>query len=91
VWKDNRNVNLLTNMHHSPAEGNFCDECGNPLKRAIIQDCNKHKGYVDKSNYMTNTPSADGPGSAPKKKKKFLYILDLILNSYILLTSCGSK
>jgi hypothetical protein len=25
VWKDKQNVNTLTNMHHPPAEGNFCD------------------------------------------------------------------
>jgi hypothetical protein len=26
VWKDKRNVNMLTNMHRPPAEGNFCNE-----------------------------------------------------------------
>jgi hypothetical protein len=25
-WKDKRNVNILTNMHSPPLEGNFCDE-----------------------------------------------------------------
>jgi hypothetical protein len=31
VWKDKRNLNMLTNMHCSPAEGNFCDKHGNAL------------------------------------------------------------
>jgi hypothetical protein len=55
IWKDKRHVNMLTNMHHLPAEGNFCDEHGNTLKPVIIQDYNQHMGYVDKSNHMTNT------------------------------------
>jgi hypothetical protein len=29
-------------MHHLPAEGNFCDENGNALKSAIVQDYNRH-------------------------------------------------
>jgi hypothetical protein len=28
VWKDRRNVNILTNMHSATLEGNFCDEHG---------------------------------------------------------------
>jgi hypothetical protein len=55
VWKDKRDINLLTNMHHPPATGNFCDEHGNILKPSIIQDYNRHMGYVDKNDHMTNT------------------------------------
>jgi hypothetical protein len=54
VWKDKQNVNMLTNMHRSPAKGNFRDEYGNALKPATVQDYNRHMGYVDKSNRMTN-------------------------------------
>jgi hypothetical protein len=62
IWKDKRDVNMSTNMyhhhhhhHHHPAEGNFCDAHGNALKPAIIQDYNRHVGYVDKSDHIMNT------------------------------------
>jgi hypothetical protein len=32
VWKGKQNVNMLTNRHHCPAEGNLCDDHGNSLK-----------------------------------------------------------
>jgi hypothetical protein len=91
VWKDKQNVNMLTNMHRSPAEGNFCDEHGNALKPDIVQDYNRHMGYVDKSDRMTNSYSI-GRRTWKWTKKLFFHLLDLsVLNSYILLTSCGSK
>jgi hypothetical protein len=57
VWKDKRDVHMLTNMHVSPAEGNFRDESGNALKPAIVEDYNQHMGYVDKSDRMANSYS----------------------------------
>jgi hypothetical protein len=42
VWKDKRNVNLLTNMHPTPAEVNFCNGHGNAVKPKIVQYYNKH-------------------------------------------------
>lgn len=48
IWKEKHDVHVLTNIH-DPAEGNFCDESGNPLKSAIVEDCNQHMGYVNKS------------------------------------------
>jgi hypothetical protein len=54
IWKDKRHVNMLTNVHHPPAEGNFHDEHVNTLKPMIIQDYNQHMGYFDKSDRMTN-------------------------------------
>jgi hypothetical protein len=57
IWKDKRDIHMLMNMHHLPAEGNFCDEHGNALKPAIVQDYNKHTGHVDKSDCMMNTYS----------------------------------
>ncbi|GFG33441.1 hypothetical protein Cfor_12401 [Coptotermes formosanus] len=30
VWKDKRNVHMLTNIHVAPAEGNFCNEWKRP-------------------------------------------------------------
>jgi hypothetical protein len=57
VWKDKRDINLLMNKYHPPPEGNFCDEYGNTLKPAIIQDYNRHMKYVDNCDYMMNTSS----------------------------------
>jgi len=65
IWKDKRYVNMLMNMQHPPPEGNFCDELENALKLAIVQDCLRHMGYVDKSDHMTNI-AADGPGSGQR-------------------------
>jgi hypothetical protein len=31
---------MLTNIHVSPAEGNFCDDSGNTLTPAIVEDYN---------------------------------------------------
>jgi hypothetical protein len=49
---ERQNVNMLTNMHHPPAEGNFCNEHGNDLKPAIVQGCNRHMGHADKSDHI---------------------------------------
>ena len=37
VWKDKRDVCLLTNIHDPPREGNYCDEHGNAIKLAIVR------------------------------------------------------
>jgi hypothetical protein len=37
VWKDRREVYMLTNMDPPPAEGNFCDDSNRPLKPHIMQ------------------------------------------------------
>jgi hypothetical protein len=83
AWKDKRNVNMLTDIHCSPAEGNFCDEHGNALKPAILQDYNRNMGYIDKSDRMTNSYSISRR-TWKWTKKLFFHLLDLsILNSYI--------
>jgi len=46
---------MLTNIHDPPEEGNFCDDSGNTLKPAIVEDCNRHMGYIDKSDRMPNS------------------------------------
>jgi hypothetical protein len=48
VWKDKQNVNILTNTHFPPLEGNFCDEQGKAVKLPIIQD------YIDAWGMWTN-------------------------------------
>ena len=55
--KEKQNVDILTNMHSPPSEGNFCDEQGKAVKPAIVQDYNRHMGYLNKSDHMTNSYS----------------------------------
>ncbi|PNF25409.1 hypothetical protein B7P43_G09165 [Cryptotermes secundus] len=64
VWKDKRDVHMLTNMQCPPAEGSFCDEHVNAIKPAIVADYNKHMGYVDKAaEWQTVIASVVGPGN----------------------------
>ena len=37
VWKDRREVYMLTNMDPPPAEGNFCDHSNRPMKPNIME------------------------------------------------------
>jgi hypothetical protein len=59
-WKDKQDINMLTNMQNPPVQGNFCDEHGNALKPVIIQDYNRHMGYVDERDCMRNTYTISG-------------------------------
>ena len=54
VWKDKRDVRLLTNIHDPPREGNYCDEHGNAIKPAIVADYNRHMGHVDNTDRMAS-------------------------------------
>jgi hypothetical protein len=78
-------------MHYPPAESNFCDEHGNALKPAIIQDYNGHMRYIDKSDHMMNTYSTSKWTRKWTKRKIFPLLNLMLLNSCILLTSCYSK
>jgi len=53
VWKDRREVYMLTNMDPPPAEGNFCDN--SPTKPHIVERYNRHMGYIDNSDRMANS------------------------------------
>ncbi|PNF42548.1 hypothetical protein B7P43_G06920 [Cryptotermes secundus] len=89
--KDICDVYVLTNMHCPPAEGSFCDEHGNAIKPAIVVDYNMHMGYVDKEDRMANGYSISRR-TWKWTNKLFFHLLDLtILNSFILLSSCGAK
>jgi hypothetical protein len=82
AWKDKQNVNMLTNMHCPPADGNFCNEHGNALKQATAQDCNRHVSYAEKSDHMM-TGYFITRCTWKWMKKLFFYLLDLsILNSH---------
>ena len=48
LWRDRRNVCILTNIHDAPAEGKFCSSNGKAIKPQIVVDYNRHMGYVDK-------------------------------------------
>jgi len=43
---DKQNINILTNMHSAPAEGNFCDKHGNVPELTIVEYCNRYTGYA---------------------------------------------
>jgi len=58
VWRDKRDVGMLTNIHDPPSEGNFWDEHGNAIKPTIVADYNRHMGYVDKADRMANSYTA---------------------------------
>jgi len=55
LWRDKRDVRILTNIHGGPAEGNFCNNNGKAIKPQIVADCNRHMGYVDKGERMAKT------------------------------------
>ena len=91
VWKDKRDVCFLTNIHDPPREGNYCDEHRNVIKPTIVADYNLHVGHVDNSDMLTNSYMASHQ-TQKWTKKLFFHLLDLaIVNSYILLYSCGWK
>ena len=91
VWKDKRDVFLLTNIHDPPREGNYRDEHGNAIKPAIVADYNHHMGHVDNADRMADSYTASRL-TWKWTKKLFFHLLDLVIvNSSILLSSCGEK
>jgi hypothetical protein len=91
VWKDRREVYMLTNMDPPPAEGNFCDDSNSPVKPHIVEQYNRHFGFVDNSGRMANSYSMDRR-HLKWTTKLFFHLLDLtILNSWNLLSSCGAQ
>jgi hypothetical protein len=80
---------MLTNMDLPPTEGNFCDNSNRPMKPHIVKRYNWHMGYIDNSDHMANSLSRH---TFKWTTKLFFHFLDLtILNSWILLSSCGAK
>jgi len=91
LWRDKRDLRMLTNIHNAPAEGNFSNEGGKAIKPQIVMDYNHHVGYVDKGDRMANSYFISCR-TFKWTKKLFFHLLDLaILNSYILHFSCGGK
>jgi len=40
LWRDKRDICMLTNIHNAPAEGNFCNEGGKAIKPLFMQGTN---------------------------------------------------
>jgi len=82
---------MLTNMDPPPAEGNFCDNSNRPVKPHIMERYNRHMGFFDISDCMSNSYSMD-QCNLKWTTKLFFRLLDLtVLNSWILLFLCGAK
>jgi len=91
VWRDKRDIYMLTNIHNAPAEGNFCNGGGKAIKPQIVMEYNRHMGYADKGDRMADSYSIIRR-TFEWTKKLFFHLLDLaILNSYILHSSCQGK
>ena len=89
--RDKRDVRILTNIRDATAEGNFCDNNGKAIKPQIVADYNRHMGYVDKGDRMTNSYSINRR-TWKWTKKLFFHLFNLaILNRYILFSSLGNK
>jgi len=81
VWKDRREVYMLTNKDPPPAEGNFCDDSNRPLKPHVVERYNWHVGFVDISDHMANSYSMSRR-NFKWTTKLFFHLLDLtVLNS----------
>ena len=84
VWKDRREVCMLTNMDPPPAEGNVCDDSNRPVKPNIVEWYNRHMGYVDSFDRMSYSYSMSRR-TFKWTTKLFFHFLDLtVLNSWIL-------
>ena len=82
---------MLTNMDPPSAEGNFCDKNNRLVEPHIVEWYNWHVGYVDNSDRMATSYSIS-PHTLKWTMKLFFHLLDLtVLNSWILLSSCGAK
>jgi hypothetical protein len=44
-------------MDPPPAEGNFCDDSKHPVTTHIMEEYNRHMGYVDNADCMANSYS----------------------------------
>ena len=91
LWRDKKEICMLTNIHSAPAEGNISNEGGKAIKPQIVIVYNHHMGYVDKVDRMANSYSISRR-TFKWTKNLFFHLLDLaVLNSYILHSSCGGK
>jgi hypothetical protein len=91
LWRDQEKVRMLTNIHAAPAGGNFRDEQGKPVTPLIVADYNQQLLFLRNGNEMANNYTISRR-RWKWTKKLFFHLLDLaVLNSYVLLLSCGGK
>jgi len=82
---------MLTNMDPPPEEVNFCDDSNHTVKLHIVEQYNRHMGYVDNSERMAKMYSMSRR-TFKWTMKLFFHLLDTtVLNSWILLFLCGAK
>jgi hypothetical protein len=82
---------MLINMDPPQEEGNFFFFFKRAVKPQIMAQYNQHMGYVDISDHMANTYWMLRR-TFKWTTKLFVHLLDLtVLNSWILLSSCGAK
>jgi len=82
---------LPADIHDPPTEGDYCDEHVDAIKPSIVADYNRHMGHVDNTDRVANSYAASRR-TWKWTKKLFFHLLDLaIVNSYIILSSCGGK
>ena len=82
LWRDKRDIHILTNIHDPPAEDNFCNSNGKAIKLQIVADYNRHMGDRMANLYSINCRTWKWT------KKLFFHLFDpAILNSYILFSS----
>jgi hypothetical protein len=88
VWKEKWDMHTLTNICDPPEKATFVLK---RLEKAIVEDYIGHVCYVDKSDRMANSYSISHCTWKWMKKLFFRLLYLKILNSQILLKSCGSK
>ena len=89
--KDRRDVYMLTNMDPPSEEGNFCHDSKRGVKPQTVVRYNRYMGYIDITDHMANSYSMC-QRTFKWTMKLFFELLDLtVLNSRILLSSCGAK
>jgi len=53
MWKDKWNVDILTNIHSVPAEGNFGDQHGEAVELVIVEDSGRQKSHCTMCTNLT--------------------------------------
>jgi hypothetical protein len=72
-------------------EASFCDDSKRAVKPETVKRYNRQMSYVDISDRMANSNSMCRR-NLKRTTKWFFHLLDLtVLNSWILLFSCGAK
>jgi hypothetical protein len=90
VLNDKREIYMLTNMDPPPAERNFCDNSNRPMKPHSVEWYNWHMGYIENSHRMANSYLMNRHSFRWTMKMSFHFMDLTVLNSWILLSSCGA-